>query len=120
MNTKTTQLSAIKFAIENLTNAPADVMEKLESIRNSLETKANAVRKPTPKQKENAGFKQDILAWMQPATLYSVTDVEKGVPSFAEAQDMSHARVTAMLSQLVKDGSLIREEVKGKAYFKLA
>lgn len=120
MTPKTTQLSAITFAIENLSNAPADVMEKLNSIKHSLETKATAVRKPTPKQVENAGFKQDILNWMKPETLYSITDIAKGVPSFATCADMSNARVVAMVSQLVKDGSLVREEVKGKARFKLA
>lgn len=120
MNAKMTQLLAVTYAIENLPNAPADVMEKLKSIKSSLETKANAVRKPTSKQVENAGFKQDILAWMEPDTLYSITDIAKGVPSFATCADMSNARVTAMVSQLVKDGSLVREEVKGKARFKLA
>lgn len=119
MNAKMTQLLAVTYAIENLPNAPADVMEKLKSIQSSLETKANAVRKPTPKQVENAGFKQDILAWMEPDTFYSITDVTKGVPSISAA-GLSSARVTAMVSQLVKDGSLVREEVKGKARFKLA
>ena len=119
MTPKTTQLSAITFAIENLSNAPADVMEKLNSIKHSLETKANAVRKPTPKQVENAGFKQDILAWMKPETLYSITDIVKGVPSIAAAE-LSNARVVAMVSQLVSDKALVREEVKGKARFKLA
>ena len=119
MNAKMTQLLAVTYAIENLPNAPVAVMEKLQSIKSSLETKANAVRKPTPKQVENAGFKQDILAWMEPATLYSITDITKGVPSISAAE-LAPARVTAMVSQLVKDGSLVREEVKGKARFKLA
>lgn len=119
MNAKMTQLLAVTYAIENLPNAPADVMEKLQSIKSSLETKANAVRKPTPKQVENAGFKQDILVWMEPNTLYSIPDITKGVPSISIA-GLSPARVTAMVSQLAKDGSLVREEVKGKVYFKLA
>ena len=119
MNAKITQLLAVTYAIENLPNAPADVMEKLQSIKSSLETKANAVRKPTPKQVENAGFKQDILAWMEPEILYSIPDITKGVPAI-NAAGLSPARVTAMVSQLTKDGSLVREEVKGKVYFKLA
>ena len=120
MNAKMTQLLAVTYAIENLPNAPANVMEKLKSIQSSLETKANAVRKPTPKQVANASYKEDILAWMKPDTLYSITDIVKGVPSFVDVPAITNARVTAMVSQLVKDGSLVREEVKGKARFKLA
>ena len=116
---KYTQRTAVEYAIQNLTNAPAEVIEKLQSISASLLKKATAERKPTPKQKENAGFKQDILDWMKPDTLYSITDVEKGVPT-RTANSVAHARVSAMLTQLKDEGSLVREQVKGKVYFKLA
>jgi hypothetical protein len=43
----------------------------------------------------------------------------KGVPSIVAAE-LSNARVVAMVSQLVSDKALVREEVKGKARFKLA
>jgi hypothetical protein len=120
MNTKTTYASAVEYALSHLTDAPASVQEKLTALLASLEKKSNAERKPTKTQTENAGYKQDILAWMTPNTLYSVTDVTKGVPSIAKAE-LSNARVSAMLTQLVKDAhALVREEVKGKAYFKLA
>ena len=38
--------------------------------------KKNSVeRKPTAKQLENEGFKSDILAWMEPDTLYAAGDI---------------------------------------------
>ena len=116
---KTTQRSALQYAIDNLPNAPADVVEKLQSMIASLDKKSTAERKPTPKQLENAGFKADILAWMEPATDYAVADVVKGVPSI-EAAGLSANRVTAMLTQLVNDGSVIRETDKRKSVYRLA
>ena len=119
MNTKTTYASAVEYALSHLTDAPASVQEKLTALLASLEKKSNAERKPTKTQTENAGFKQDILAWMTPNTLYSVTDVTKGVPSIAKAE-LSNARVSAMLTQLVNDGTLVRTEDKRKNYYSLA
>lgn len=84
-----------------------------------LDKKNAAERKPTPKQTENAGFKADILAWMEPDTQYLSADVVKGVPSIVAA-GISGNRVTAMLTQLVNDGSLVRTEDKRKNYYSLA
>lgn len=120
MRQNETQLSAVKYALEHLPNAPESVLEKLTALSNSLAKKASAERKPTPKQVENAGFKADILEWMEPETLYSPSEVTKGVPAFAGNDDISNARVVAMLSQLKDAGQLVRVQVKGKVYFKLA
>lgn len=84
-----------------------------------LDKKNAAERKPTPKQTENAGFKADILDWMEPNTKYLSADVVKGVPSIVAA-GISGNRVTAMLTQLVNDGSLVRTEDKRKNYYSLA
>lgn len=84
-----------------------------------LDKKNAAERKPTPKQTENAGFKQDILNWMEQGVQYLSADVVKGVPSIVAA-GISGNRVTAMLTQLVNDGSLVRTEDKRKNYYSLA
>lgn len=118
-SSKITQRSALDYAISHLTDAPVEVIEKLKSVSASLEKKASAVRKPTPTQRENAIFKAEILAWMEPDTLYSISDVVKGVPAFANTQ-VSNARVSSMLTHLKNEGALERVEVKGKVYFKLA
>ena len=102
--------------------AVAEDAELVEFINHEIELldkKNTAERKPTAKQVENAGFKADILAWMEPDTKYLCADVAKGVPSIIAA-GISVNRVTAMLTQLVNDGAVIRTEDKRKSYYRLA
>lgn len=102
--------------------AVAKDIELVEFINHEIELldkKNTAERKPTAKQVENAGFKADILAWMEPDTKYLSADVAKGVPSII-ASGISPNRVTAMLTQLVNDGAVIRTEDKRKSYYSLA
>ena len=102
--------------------AVAEDAELVEFINHEIELldkKNTAERKPTAKQVENAGFKADILAWMEPNTKYLSADVAKGVPSIIAA-GISVNRVTAMLTQLVNDGAVIRTEDKRKSYYSLA
>ena len=97
-------------------------IELVEFINHEIELldkKNTAERKPTAKQVENAGFKADILAWMEPDTKYLSADVAKGVPSIIAA-GIRPNRVTAMLTQLVNDGAVIRTEDKRKSYYSLA
>ncbi len=84
-----------------------------------LDKKNAAERKPTPKQTENAGFKQDILGWMTAGEQYLAADIAKGVPTIVDA-GISANRVTAMLTQLVNDGSIVRTVDKRKSYYSLA
>ncbi len=84
-----------------------------------LDKKNSAERKPTPKQVENAGFKADIVAYMEPNTQYLSADLAKSVPSIVAA-GISGNRVTAMLTQLVNEGTLVRTEDKRKNYYSLA
>lgn len=107
-------LLAIPAVAEN-----ADLVAFIEHEVELLDKKNAAERKPTAKQVENAGFKSDILAWMEPATQYAAADVVKGVPSIVAA-GLSANRVTAMLTQLVNDGSLVRTEDKRKNFYSLA
>ena len=81
--------------------------------------KNTAERKPTAKQVENEGFKSDILAWMEPDTIYAAGDVLKGVPSIV-ASGMSINRVSALLTQLADNGSLVKSIDKRKNYYTLA
>ncbi len=60
----------------------------------------------------------DILAWMEPDTLYSIQDVTEGVPSVVAA-GLSAARVSAMLTQLANSGDVARIEDKHNIYYTL-
>jgi hypothetical protein len=120
MDTKVTYKSAVQFALENLPDASDEIREKLEALLESLSKKSTAERKPTAKQTANEAYKADILAFMQADTLYSVSDIFKGVEAWAEDETMTPARVSALLTQLKHDDVIVRVEYKRKAFFKLA
>ena len=107
-------LLAIPAVAEN-----ADLVAFIEHEVELLDKKNSAERKPTPNQIANVGFKADILAWMEPATPYSVADIAKGVPSIVN-EGISVNRVTAMMTQLVNDGAVVRTTEKRKSVYTLA
>jgi hypothetical protein len=75
-------------------------------------------RKPTKEQIANEGVKDTIMAVLGeigvPAT---ITDLQK---ASAELGAFSNQKISALLTQLVKGGAVVRTEVKGKAHFALA
>ena len=82
--------------------------------------KKNSVeRKPTAKQLENEGFKSDILAWMEPDTLYAAGDIMKGVPALVNA-GLSINRVSALMTQLKDAGAVTVTVEKRKNFYALA
>lgn len=84
-----------------------------------LDKKNDAPRKPTPKQVENLGFQDDIVAWMEPGVSYDAATITKGIPSLVAA-GVSSARVVGMLGQLRKAGKVEYRQEKGKGFYTLA
>lgn len=82
-----------------------------------LDKKSTAEKKPTAVQVANEGIKAEIAEGMTANTLYTVTDIQKGIPACAE---LSNQRVSALLRQMVEAGVIVRTEDKRKAYFSLA
>lgn len=114
--TKITYVSALDVVLngEPMTD---EVREKLEALKASIEKKNTAERKPTATQTANEGFKVAILNGLESGKAYTITDIIKSVD---EVSALSNQRVSAIVRQLVESGSLVREEVKRKAYFSLA
>lgn len=114
--TKITYVSALNVVLngEPMTD---EVREKLEALKASIEKKNTAERKPTATQTANEGFKVAILNGLESGKAYTITDIIKSVD---EVSALSNQRVSAIVRQLVESGSLVREEVKRKAYFSLA
>ena len=96
-----------------------DLVEFVDGRVAQLDKKNSAERKPTAKQVENAGFKQEILSYMEQGMQYTSADITKGVPALVEA-GVSANRVTAMLTQLVNDGAVVKTVDKRKSYYSLA
>lgn len=113
--TKMTYVDALNSAIASMTDAA--VVEKLTSLRDSIVKKNSAERKPTATQTANEGFKSEIKAAMVEGTQYTITELMKLVPALV---DISNQRVSAIVRQMVEDGSVVRTEEKRKAYFSLA
>lgn len=114
-----TNAKALQYAIANLPDAPAEVVEKWEKMLDQLQRKNTTPKKPTAKQAENEGFKAAILSALSenPNRLWSITEMCQSI----EALDgLTGQRVSALVSQLKKDGKVERVEDKRKAFFKAA
>lgn len=115
MTNKITYAVALDVAIKAV--GEGEVAEKLTALKAQLAKKSSGERKPTATQKENVGFKDAIANGLEVGKAYTVTDIMKSV---VEVGNLSNQRVSALVRQLVADGVLTREEIKRKAYFKLA
>ena len=88
-------------------------------VQNELDllAKKNASKKPTATQVANEGIKTAILDNLDKGAKYTITDIMKLVPKCA---DLTNQKVSAIVKQMVEDGSMVRVEEKRKAYFKIA
>ena len=112
---KMTYVKALEIAIATVDNAEAKA--KLTALQASIAKKNSAERKPTATQTANAGFKVAIKNGMELGKKYTITDLMKNI---SELTDLSNQRVSAIVRQMVESGTLVREEIKRKAYFSLA
>jgi hypothetical protein len=111
---KTTQRTALLYAIENLPDAPAEIVEKWNSMLAALDKKNSAERKPTAKQTENASIKVSLVEKMEPDALYTAADLAKMFDG------LTVQRVSALLTQLVHTGVVVKSEIKRKTFYSLA
>ena len=112
---KMTYSKALTVAIDAIEDV--EVKEKLKALKGSIEKKNGRERKPTATQIANEGFKVAILEHMEDGKAYTITDLMKSVDAIA---DFSNQRVSAIVRQMVEVGTLVREEIKRKAYFSKA
>ena len=73
-------------------------------------------RKPTKTQLENEGIKEQIVAVLATAEKpMNIAEMRKADSTLPE----SSQKMTSLLTQLVKANTIVRTEVKGRAYFAL-
>lgn len=110
MTNKMTYVNAIDFALNG--QVTDEVKEKLEALKAQLIKRNSADRKPTKTQRENEAIKGDILNWL-------VESCERGqtATAIAEHFGISNQKASALLTAMVKAGSLERTVEKRKAYF---
>lgn len=120
MTNKMTNRKALAFVLENMTEMPADVREKLENMAAALDNKATSTkRKPTATQAANVGLREDIMAFLRenPNLLVTCTDIGKKVASL---DGMNNQKISALMRGLVDSGEVVKTTEKGKSLFQLA
>ena len=112
---KTTNVKALAYVLENY-DLPTEIHAKLEKMKVQFEKKNSAEKKPTATQIANKGIKNLILEVIGNSSL-TITEMQKINGELAE---LSNQKISALLKQMVENGSVVREEIKRKAYFKKA
>lgn len=95
-----------------------EAIEKLTAMAVQLDKKASAPKKPTAKQTENEKLMEDIaLALADADAPMTISDM---IAKFSCCEGMSNQKVATIVRKMVDNGTVVREEVKRKAYFKVA
>ena len=81
-----------------------------------LAKKNSADKKPTAQQVANDGIKTAIADGMTANRLYTVTELIKEIPECAE---LTNQRVSALLRQMIADGTVVKTVDKRKSYFQI-
>ena len=121
--TKLTKKVALSLAVAAMTDSmPTDcpytkdeVVAKLNEMIVQLDKKPAGEKPMTENQKQNVGFKADILTFLADGQKRTATEILNGVESFPAG--MTNQRVSALLRQLYLDGKVQKETVKGKTLF---
>lgn len=106
------------FALIASVNADnAEIVEFCNHELELLAKKSSAPSKPTKSQLENVGYRKAILKALE------VADAPMTISALCECeglQGLKNQRVSALVTQLKKEGLVNRSEVKRVAYFALA
>lgn len=115
---KNWELKEYRSGDDGTTFTADEVVAKLNEMWDALNKKSSAEKPLTEQQKQNLGYKTDILAVLADGKTRTATELMKEVPTFPE--DMSNQRVSQLLRQLILDGKVKKETVKGKTLFTIA
>ena len=101
--------------IKSLLTDPAEVAF-VEHELELLAKKNSGEKKPTAQQVANDGIKTAIAEGMTANRLYTVTELIKEIPECAE---LTNQRVSALLRQMIADGTVVKTVDKRKSYFQI-
>ena len=117
-NVRTTNKTALLYAIENLPDAPAEIREKWEKMVEQLDKKNAAPRKMTKTQMENATIRETVVEFLREnaPTGYTCGDLIKAVPVL---EGRSNQYVSALMKIAVDNDKTVEKYTdKRKTYFK--
>lgn len=107
-----------EYSYDDATFTADEVEAKLMEMFNALEKKSNGEKALTEQQKQNVGYKADILNTLMDGKERTATELLNEVPAFIGTA-MTNQRVSALLRQLILESKVEKEIRKGKAYFKI-
>ena len=89
----------------------------LERAEKASRKSSTGERKPTAKQVKNAEVADKVYEQMEPNRLYTVSEMVKVLPIFAEMDECSASYANAIVKKLKDAGRVTRSVDKGRAYF---
>ena len=105
-------------AIRNVVIDNAEMVEFIDHEIELLNRKSSSAKKPTKIQLENIGFKNEIVEYLTSVdTAKTIKELQAEIPSISA---LTNQRITHMLTDLVKDGTLAKEYIKKTPYFSIA
>ena len=115
--TKTTNKTALLYAIENLPDAPAEILEKLTKMVDQLDRKNAAPRKMTEKQTHNEAVKVAILDFLadHEGEGFTCSDLIKVIPAL---EGTSNQYVSALMRSLYEAHKVEKYTEKRRTYFR--
>ena len=118
MNTKMTNRKALTYAIDHLTDAPAEVIAKLTKMVEQLDKKNASPKKLTAQQVKNEELKEVIVDFLadNADTGFTVSDLLKAI---AELEGDSNQHVSALMRQLIEAGKVEKYSEKRRTYFRI-
>ena len=94
-----------------------EVRERLEALRESLAKRSTSRSgKPTKTQIANAEIGNAIVEAMEPDHSYSIAEIAELVPALEGATPQ---KVAPICNKLVEANRLVKNTVKGKAYYSI-
>ena len=97
----------------NLTTEEVDFLNHEIEL---LTRKAGKDRKPTANQLANQSLKAEMLELMEDNRVYTCTELSKELQK-THVEDISVNKTSALLTQLIAEGSVVKTVEKRKSYF---
>ena len=118
-NKEMTKVNALTIALELVENsAHAEKEAVANKIRKEIENlskkSAKASGELTKTQKDNLVLATQMLDWMESNHAYSISELSKNCPAILGATPQ---KIRPLLTGLIKSGTVVRTEEKGKPLF---
>lgn len=94
-----------------------DLVKFIEGRIEQIDKKANSVSKTDKAKAETDEYIKSVIADTITDTAMTISEMMK---ASEELHELSNQKISSLLRKMKEDGEVVRTEVKGKAYFKIA